>query len=87
MALYYLVPPFKGSGLVFNLVGLSSTAAILLGIRLHKPESRLAWYLFALGQFLFVSGDAFYYGYDAVFHHDVSFPSLGESSIWRSIRR
>ncbi|MBA2426605.1 MAG: EAL domain-containing protein [Actinobacteria bacterium] len=78
MALYYLVPPFKGSGLVFNLVGLSSTAAILLGIRLHKPESRLAWYLFALGQFLFVSGDAFYYGYDAVFHHDVSFPSLGD---------
>jgi diguanylate cyclase (GGDEF)-like protein/PAS domain S-box-containing protein len=75
IVLYYLVPPFKGSGVLFNLIGLSSSIAIFVGIKLHRPKARLAWYLFAVGQLFFVSGDAFYYGYDAIFHKDVPFPS------------
>ena len=73
--LYYTIPPFKGSGLVFNLIGLSSGFAILIGLRLNEPSQRRAWIFFAAGQFLFVSGDAFYYGYTSLFHKEVPFPS------------
>jgi diguanylate cyclase (GGDEF)-like protein/PAS domain S-box-containing protein len=75
LSLYYLVPPFKGSGVLFNFIGLSSAVAIVIGVRVHKPKARIAWYLFVAGQLLFVMGDAFYYGYNALFHKDVPFPS------------
>ncbi len=78
VALYYFVPPFKQNGVLFNVIGLSSAIVILVGIRLHKPASRSAWQAFAVGQLLFVTGDAFYYGYDQLFHQDVPFPSLGD---------
>jgi diguanylate cyclase (GGDEF)-like protein/PAS domain S-box-containing protein len=96
--LYYVVPPFKGSGLLFNAIGLSSGLMILLGLRFNSPAERRAWHFFAAGQFLFVAGDAFYYGYDAVFHRDVPFPSVGDffylavypaivAGLWILIRR
>ena len=75
LTLYFLVPPFKGSGVLFNFIGLSSALVILAGIRIHKPAARTAWYLFVAGQLFFVMGDAFYYGYNALFHKDVPFPS------------
>ncbi|MGH2735578.1 MAG: putative bifunctional diguanylate cyclase/phosphodiesterase [Actinomycetota bacterium] len=78
LACYYLVPAVKGNGLLFNAVGLSSAVAIIVGVRRHRPPSKAAWYLFAVGQIFFVTGDAFYYGYDALFGHDVPFPSLGD---------
>ena len=40
--LYWLVPPFKGSGPVINLIGLSGVVAVIVGIRRNRPESRLA---------------------------------------------
>ena len=75
---YYFAPGLKGNGVLFNLIGISSAVAILVGIRLHKPSCKLAWNLFALGQLLFVSGDAFYYGYQALSETDVPFPSVGD---------
>ncbi|MBA3349896.1 MAG: EAL domain-containing protein [Actinobacteria bacterium] len=78
LLLYYFVPPFKQNGILFNVIGLSSAVTILIGIKLHKPKSRRAWQAFALGQLFFVTGDAFYYGYDQIFHQDVPFPSLGD---------
>jgi diguanylate cyclase (GGDEF)-like protein/PAS domain S-box-containing protein len=75
---YYAVPAVRGNGVLFNLIGLSSSIAILIGVRKNKPSSRVAWQLFALGQLLFVTGDAFYYGYNALFGADVPFPSLGD---------
>jgi diguanylate cyclase (GGDEF)-like protein/PAS domain S-box-containing protein len=76
--IYYFVPALKGNGVLFNVIGISSAIAIVVGIRLHKPACRLAWNLFALGQILFVSGDAFYYGYSALSDSDVPFPSVGD---------
>ncbi len=52
---------------VFNLIGLSSPVLILVAVRIHKPEQRTPWYLFALGQFLFIAGDVVAYNYSA-FH-------------------
>jgi len=75
---YYTVPAVSGNGVLFNLIGLSSSIAIIVGVRKNKPSSKLPWMLFALGQLLFVTGDAFYYGYNALFGADVPFPSLGD---------
>jgi diguanylate cyclase (GGDEF)-like protein/PAS domain S-box-containing protein len=77
-SLYALVPPFAGSGPLINLLGFSSAAAIAVGIRLHKPQARLAWWLFVAGQFLFFLGDLYTYSYPRLFHVSVPFPSLGD---------
>src|SRR6185436_6716546 len=51
-AFYILVPPFKGSAAVINVLGLSSTIAIGVGIRIHRPKAQLAWGLLLAGQLL-----------------------------------
>ena len=61
MGLYLFVPPLAGNGPLINSLGLSGVVAIVVGIRMHKPRARAAWWLFAAGQFLFFSGDLYTY--------------------------
>ncbi|MGH2720278.1 MAG: putative bifunctional diguanylate cyclase/phosphodiesterase, partial [Actinomycetota bacterium] len=77
-ALYFLVPPFRAHGGVFILLGLSSPVAIVLGTRIHRPPQRTVWYLLAAGQVAFFLGDLVYYGYKAVRHVELPFPSVGD---------
>jgi hypothetical protein len=54
---YYLLP--DGARAVLNVVvGASAAAAIAAGTRWHRPGRRLAWWLVAAAQGLFVVGDA-----------------------------
>ena len=78
-ALYAWVPPIHGNGFVVPFVGLSCSAMIMLGARLHRPRAYWAWYLFAIGQFMFAMGDAYTYIYPRVFGADVPFPSPGDA--------
>jgi len=78
-AAYLWVPPLKGNGPLINLLGLSSSVAIAVGIYLHRPKARAAWFLFIVGQFLFFAGDLYTYSYPKVFGADVEFPSLGDA--------
>jgi hypothetical protein len=73
-ALYMFVPPFKGSGPLINVLGFSGVVAIVAGIRMHDPKAKVAWWLFAGGQFLFLSGDVYTYS-----NPNASFPSLGDA--------
>src|SRR6478672_8412203 len=73
-ALYMFVPPFKGSGPLINVLGFSGVVAIVAGIRMHDPKAKLAWWLFAGGQFLFLSGDVYTYS-----NPNASFPSPGDA--------
>jgi signal transduction histidine kinase len=57
---YYLVPPDLAKLAVWPVIGFSSAVAILIGIRRYRPDQPLAWYLFAVGQVLFVLGDTLY---------------------------
>jgi signal transduction histidine kinase len=57
---YYLVPPDLAKLAVWPVIGFSSATAILIGIRWYHPDRRLPWYLFAIGQALFVLGDTLY---------------------------
>jgi diguanylate cyclase (GGDEF)-like protein/PAS domain S-box-containing protein len=78
VAAYFLMPGVRHNGLMFNLIGLSPAVAIVVGIHRHRPAARVPWYLLALSQVLFVIGDVFWYGYDALYGHLPPFPSLGD---------
>jgi diguanylate cyclase (GGDEF)-like protein/PAS domain S-box-containing protein len=78
-AAYMWFPPLQGNGPLINLLGLSSSIAIAVGIYLHRPRARAAWFLFIIGQFLFFAGDLYTYSYPKVFGADVEFPSLGDA--------
>jgi len=78
-SLYLFAPPLSGNGPLINALGLSGVIAIVVGIRLHRPRARAAWWLFAAGQFLFFSGDLYTYSYPKLLGADVGFPSVGDA--------
>jgi diguanylate cyclase len=74
---YYLLP--KAGGAVLNVVvGASAVAAIATGIRWHRPARRLAWWLIAAAQGLFVVGDALFSVNELVLGIE-PFPSLADA--------
>jgi diguanylate cyclase (GGDEF)-like protein/PAS domain S-box-containing protein len=77
--LYFFGPGWGRIGLVFNIAGVSSVVAVIVGVRLHRPRTPRAWYLFAAGLGLFLSGDVITYNYARIFHvAEAPFPSLGD---------
>jgi diguanylate cyclase (GGDEF)-like protein/PAS domain S-box-containing protein len=76
---YLWFPPLKANGPLINLLGLSSSIAIAVGIYLHRPKARAAWLLFIVGQFLFFAGDLYTYSYPKLTGAEVEFPSLGDA--------
>ena len=60
--------PEPAYSIVYDLVGLSAVAAILAGMRLHRPARRGIWYGLAGGLTLFVAGDVVYTVSDYVLH-------------------
>ena len=57
MIAYAFVPVGIPTGIIYELVGLSSVGAVLLGIHLHQPERRLPWQLMAAGLALWAIAD------------------------------
>ena len=55
------------TGPVMNVIGGSAAVAILIGVQLNRPRVAIAWYLFAAGLLLFVSGDVITYNYERFF--------------------
>src|SRR5919112_1528356 len=75
----YLLLPLEGlwSSLAYDLIGLSSVAAILVAVRRHQPARPLIWWCFAVGQLLFVVGDVLYAVIEQVLHQS-PFPSVAD---------
>jgi signal transduction histidine kinase len=80
VGLYLFGPVAFNQGPVFNGIGLSGVAAIIAGVRLHRPSSKAAWYLIALGLAFFVGGDVLAYNYERLFEHALPFPSIADLS-------
>ena len=63
----YFSTKFFGPGhtisYIFNAIGLSSPILILVAVKIHKPEPRTPWLLFAVGQILFITGDVIAYNF------------------------
>ena len=57
MIAYAFVPVGLPTAIIYELVGLSSVGAVLLGIHLHQPERRLPWQLMAAGLALWTVAD------------------------------
>jgi diguanylate cyclase (GGDEF)-like protein/PAS domain S-box-containing protein len=74
-AAYFLTGHPSG---LFNLIGLSSPVLILVAVRMHHPDQRAPWFLFALGQFLFICGDVIAYNYARLFHADLPYPAISD---------
>ncbi len=67
-------------GAVFNLIVLSSPVAILIAVRLWKPDAPEPWYLFAIAQTFFVAGDVIAYNYTHIFATELPFPSARDAA-------
>jgi membrane associated rhomboid family serine protease len=52
---------------IFHLIGGSAAVAILIGVAIYRPQHKLPWLLFALGQVFFVAGDVISYNYEKFF--------------------
>jgi diguanylate cyclase (GGDEF)-like protein/PAS domain S-box-containing protein len=79
-ALFAFVAPLKGNGLLMNALGLSPVVATLLGVRMHRPETRSPWLWCAAGLTLFWIGDLYTIGYSRIFGGEVPFPSIGDGA-------
>ena len=79
-ALYLFVKPFAGSGPVMNILGAAPVLAIVAGVRLYRPQARIAWWLVAVGFLLFWMGDLYTYSYPLLLDREVPFPSLGDAA-------
>ena len=82
-AAYYLIPatdlaPRWAAKIgLYNGLGLSAVAAIVVGVRWHRPERPLTWYLFAVGLLSYVTADAIFYTYQDILHQEI-FPSVAD---------
>ncbi|MEO8292025.1 MAG: EAL domain-containing protein [Actinomycetota bacterium] len=66
-------------GWLYNAIGISSPIVILLGVRMHRPRPRAPWFLFALGQTLFIAGDVIAYNYDTFFGKELPYPAVSDA--------
>ena len=57
VAAYFAVPHGNAQSVIYDVIGVASACAIALGVRLHRPDPRLPWLLFALGNLFFAVAD------------------------------
>ncbi|MFF9197768.1 aminotransferase class I/II-fold pyridoxal phosphate-dependent enzyme [Streptomyces sp. NPDC014779] len=74
----YLQIPSRHT-VLWALIGLSGVAAILTGVRLHRPARRWPWLVLAAANLTFVSGDTAYNALESFFHQDRPFPSVADA--------
>src|SRR4051794_10939535 len=82
MALAIVVLMFSSSGSWFGVcwqvgVGWAAAAAVVLGVRWHRPDSALMWYFFAAGVFLNASGIFVTAISERVLHQD-NYPTIAD---------
>jgi diguanylate cyclase (GGDEF)-like protein len=62
----------------YDTIGPSAVAAVLIGVRGHRPRTPITWWWLAAGQLLFVVGDLLFDLHERVWHTD-AFPSSADS--------
>ena len=77
MPIYFFSTSGTTQSFVYDAYGFSSAAAILVGIRINRPEKRGPWLAFAVGMALFAVGDVFFNVYSLV-GHSVPKPSVAD---------
>jgi signal transduction histidine kinase len=79
IVVYFLLPwDSAAQGFLYDAVGASAAAAVVVGAQLNRPAQRLPWYLFAAGLLSFAIGDAIFTLYSNVWHRDPPVPSAAD---------
>ena len=76
-ALFYAVPGWQA--FTWATIGISSTAAVLVGIRIHRPHRKTPWLLFAAALLTFTAGDTIYNVLTQAFGQPDPFPSVADA--------
>ena len=76
---YFVLPSASAQNIVYNLIGLSAVAAIVVGTRTHRPVRPLPWYVLALGLLILVVGEVVYAFYENVLGVEPTFPSVADA--------
>jgi len=75
---YELIADQYVRDVLYLLVGVYGVAGIVLGVHVNRPALSRPWYLMAVGQFLWVTGDAIYTWFEDVL--DIApFPSIADA--------
>jgi len=75
---HFFGPKWLNSGPVFNVIGASAAVALVVGATRNASVRRLPWYLFAIGQAFFVTGDVLAYNYTRFFGGELPTPSIAD---------
>ena len=76
----YLLLPGATQATLYNLLGISTMVAILVGVRRYRPEPVLPWYVIVFGLAIFVGGDVIYFNiYPNVLGVLPPFPSVADA--------
>ena len=73
--LYYRLQPLW-SDAAWLLIGLTSSAAVLVGVAVNRPRRRAPWVLLSLATLAFTIGDTSYQVLTNVLHQENPFPSF-----------
>lgn len=76
---YFLVPPSALKAIIYAILGLASSAAVVVGARIFRPRQPLAWYLLAAGLFLLTIGDTFNNTLEWVTQGEPPLPSVADA--------
>ena len=80
---YFFVPASTPRDLLYdvvvNVVGLTTIAMILVGIRVYRPARSLPWQLFVVGLLLLVAGDV-YVTVNELLGRKLSFPTPADAA-------
>jgi hypothetical protein len=63
----------------YDLVGFSSVAAIVAGVRIHHPTHPLQWYVLAFGLSILVLGEVIFTYYENILGIEAPFPSVADA--------
>ncbi|MEU6352289.1 aminotransferase class I/II-fold pyridoxal phosphate-dependent enzyme [Streptomyces sp. NPDC047072] len=64
---------------LWAVIGLAGVAAVLTGIRIHRPAHRWPWWALAAGLLTFIAGDTYYNVLEEYFHASNPFPSPADA--------
>lgn len=77
--IYFAVTHSVLQSVIYDVVGLTSVIAILIGIRRYQPRVRSPWILFAIGNFLAFAGDGLWTLHDGIVGGDPPFPWFADA--------
>ncbi|UQT60043.1 aminotransferase class I/II-fold pyridoxal phosphate-dependent enzyme [Streptomyces durmitorensis] len=76
-AVYMTVPGLRAP--LWALIGLGGVAAVLVGVRVHRPAHRWPWWVLAAGLLAFAAGDTYYNVVEQYFQASNPFPSPADA--------